>query len=197
MHHARPTSPHRPCQTHPACLLQDPDKGPCRVAFRGLCRWTVQRRSHHLRCHWSLNATGPVQKPHPRHLHRLRAGGGTALQSIHDSLKTHLLLSPTAPRVAWGRKGKGHGTTEHPAWRAHARTAPRDSTSRQGWFPGLGGRPSGPRVAAPSRANLPSGLLPKRPPLPLRGQRRICTGFPILRHKGRHPDRISLAARAP
>jgi len=60
--------------------------------------------------------------------------------------------------------------------RASARTAPRGLTSHRGWFPGLRVR-----IGAPSRTGFPVAYRPYPPILPLRGQRRSCTGFPILR----------------
>ena len=70
--------------------------------------------------------------------------------------------------------------------RSSAPTALRGLTSIQGWFPGLAGQDT-----APSRTvSCPVALCRIPRSLPLRGQRRILTGFPII------PAAVQ-AARAP
>lgn len=61
-----------------------------------------------------------------------------------------------------------------------ARTAPPRLDVDPRLVSGLEGLDAMIRDPAPSQANA-QWCLPSRPPLPLRGQRRICTGFPILR----------------
>ena len=69
----------------------------------------------------------------------------------------------------------------------------------QGWFPDSGGlKRLDAAMAAALRdrvsfpGDLPSGFVPSRPPLPLRGQSRIFTGFPILRADCAAPWRFTV-----
>lgn len=190
MQRADPVTPPRAGQRHLTSLLQTFHKCPRGIAFGGMNRRFVKCRAHHLRSHRAGHGKDPFKKTTSRITPGLRAGCGIRLQPFENSGKGHRSFhSPATPRAGWGGKGKGHGAAA-----AHTPAPPpavRRSTTAgfRAWMAGLSTLHS---RTFPDH-DRPSGISPERPPLPLRGQRRNLTGFPILRPERRHLGEFTLA----